>query len=114
MKKLIALLLFALFTIFVWPTRYKHYEAGESPYAAQIGSDASVRVDRITGEIETQNASGQWLSVGNARKAVAFERPAVDPNATRRPSLEDNERVVNQQRRSIESTQEAVNKQIQK
>jgi hypothetical protein len=108
MKKLLLLLLVGLFATFVWPTRYEQYAPGESPYAEQVGDDAPVRVNRLTGDITVQDASGAWRTVGNTRKALAFERPVVDPNATRRPSARHHQDVADQQRRSVEQTQQAV------
>ena len=108
MKKLFFLILLGLFAYFVWPTRYTHYAPGEGSYAAQVAPDAPTRVDRFTGEVTGQGPSGAWLPLGNVNIAPAFEQPAVDPNATRRPSAQHNQQVVDQQRRSVGQTQEAV------
>ena len=108
MKKLFFLILVGLFAYFVWPTRYQHYAPGEGPYATQETPDAPPRVDRLTGDVTRQDASGAWRSIGNARRATAFEQPAVDPNATRRPSAQHHQDVADQQRRSVQQTQEAV------
>lgn len=108
MKKLLLLLLIGLFAYFVWPTRYEQYAPGESPYTERVDNDAPVRVDRLTGDITAQEPSGAWRTVGNTRKALAFERPVVDPNATRRPSARHHQEVADQQRRSIQQTQQAV------
>lgn len=113
MKKLLFLLLLGLFAYFVWPTRYAQYAPGEGPYAEQVGADAPTRVDRLTGDITVQDPSGTWRAAGNARKALAFERPVVDPNATRRPSALQHQEVADQQRRSVQQTEQAVQKATQ-
>lgn len=109
MKKLFFLILLGLFAFFVWPTRYTHYAPGEGAYAAQVAPDAPTRVDRFTGEVTGQDPSGAWLPLGNVNIAPPFEKPAVDPNAMQRPSARHNQQVRDQQRRSVEQTQEAVN-----
>lgn len=117
MKNFFALLvLLTLLAIFVWPTRYQYYEPGAraETVAEGLGSDSPIRVDRITGAIEAQGVDGEWHEIGNSRRAVAFERPAVDPGVTKRPSLEENERVVSQGQQSVDRTQAAVNQQTQK
>jgi hypothetical protein len=108
MKKLFVFLVLVLLAYFVWPTRYEQYGPDEGPYAAQAGPGHPTRVDRLTGEIEFQDASGEWIGVGNARKAVAFQRPVVDPSATRRPSARHTEQIADQHQRSLKQTQNAV------
>lgn len=108
MKKLFFLLLLGLFVYFVWPTRYAQYAPGEGPYAAQVAPETPTRVDRFTGDVTGQDPSGAWRPLGNVNIAPAFEQPAVDPNATRRPSIRHNQEVADQQRRSVGQTQEAV------
>jgi len=106
MKKLLVLILLGLAAYFVWPTRYAQYAPGEGPHAAEV--DTPTRVDRFTGEIEAQTASGAWQPIGHVRKATAFEQPAVDPNATRRPSAVHHQEVRDTQLHSVEQTQKAV------
>ena len=109
MKKLFFVILLGLFASFVWPTRYAQYAPGEGPYAAEVAPDTPTRVDRFTGEVTGQDASGDWVPLGNVNIAPAFEQPAADPNAMQRPSARHNQQVVDQQRRSVGQTQEAVN-----
>ena len=108
MKKLFFLILLGLFAYFVWPTRYQHYAPGESPHTTEAVSEAPTRVDRLTGDIAVQETSGAWRTVGNKRRALAFEQPAVDPNATRRPSALHRQEVADQHQRSVQQTQNAV------
>ncbi|HMB90573.1 MAG TPA: hypothetical protein VKP65_06985 [Rhodothermales bacterium] len=110
------LVLLTLFAIYVWPTRYQHFEPGDRIKVGieELDVYTPVRVDRITGAVETQGADGAWREAGSTQRAVAFERPAIDPAATNTPSLEENERVVSQGQHAIESTQDAVDKQIRK
>jgi len=67
MKKfLLFILVLGLFAVFVWPTQYKNFEAGEGPYAAQAGSFPT-RVDRTTGAVYVQATSGEWTPLKGAR-----------------------------------------------
>ncbi len=106
MKKLLFVILLGFVAYFVWPTRYALYIPGEGPYGAQV--DAPTRVDRLTGDGAMLTPSGAWQPIDNTRKATAFEQPAVDPNANRRPSALQHQEVRDQQQHSIESTQKAV------
>ena len=106
MKKLLFLILLGLVAYFVWPTRYALYASGEGPYATEI--NAPTRIDRLTGNAWVMTRSGTWQSIDKARNSGAFEQPAVDPNATRRPSALHNQQVRDQQLRSVERTQAAV------
>lgn len=106
MKKLLIVIVIGFVAYFIWPTRYAVYAPGEGPYGAQV--DAPTRVDRLTGEGAMLTQTGAWKPLGNTRKATAFEQPAVDPNATRRPSNVHNQQVRAQQQQSVQSTQQAV------
>ena len=108
MKKLLFLILLGLVAYFVWPTRYALYAPGEGPFAAEV--DAPTRIDRLSGNAWVMTRTGTWQPIETARNTNtgAFERPAVDPNATRRPSALHNQQVRDQQLRSVENTQAAV------
>ncbi len=106
MKKLLIVIVIGFVAYFIWPTRYAVYAPGEGPFGAQV--DGPTRVDRLTGEGAMLTRSGAWKPLGNTRKATAFEQPAIDPNANRRPSNLHNQQVRDQQHQSIESTQKAV------
>ena len=106
MKKLLLIIVIGFVAYFIWPARYAVYGPGEGPYANQV--EAPTRIDRITGDVAKLTPSGGWETIGNTRTATAFEQPAVDPNATRRPSARHNEEVADQHRRSLEGTQKAV------
>ena len=94
MKKLLFLILIGLVAYFVWPTRYALYAPGEGPFAAEV--DAPTRIDRLSGNAWVMTQSGAWQPLETARNTGAFERPAVDPNATRRPSALHNQQVRDQ------------------
>ncbi len=81
------LLLVALVLVgfFIWPTRYAHYTAGEGPDDPNVKAFDSTRVDRITGDIEVYELTGDWRKAGNVRKALAIQRPDVNPNAVHQP-----------------------------
>ena len=106
MKKLLFLILIGLAAYFVWPTRYALYAPGEGPFAAEV--DAPTRIDRLSGNAWVMTQAGAWQPIETARNTGAFERPAVDPHATRRPSAPHNQHVRDQQLRSVENTQAAV------
>ncbi len=111
MRNFFLLLIVAgLLAYFVWPTPYETYAAGEGPYAQQV-PNAATRVNRFTGDIEQQMSENNWKRIGNKRKALAFQAP-VDASSARTHSPQDahrqNQEVVDQQRGSIERTQEAV------
>ena len=106
MKKLLVLILLGLVAYFVWPTRYALYAPGEGPHAAEV--DAPTRIDRLTGDTWVMTPTGAWQPIEKARNTGAFERPAVDPNANRRPSEVHNQQVRDQQLHSVQSTQAAV------
>lgn len=106
MKKLLVVILIGFVAYFIWPTRYAIYAPGEGPFGAQV--DAPTRVDRLTGDGAMLTRTGAWQPLGNARKATAFEQPAIDPNANRRPSARRNQEVRDQQQQSVEGTQRAV------
>ena len=106
MKKLLLVILIGFVAYFIWPTRYALYASGEGPYAAEV--EAPTRMDRLTGAVSVLTRSGAWKPLGNARKATAFEQPAIDPNANRRPSALRNQEVRDTQQQSIEGTQKAV------
>ena len=106
MKKLLIVVMIGFAAYFIWPTRYAVYGPGEGPFGAQV--EAPTRVDRLTGAGFMLTRTGVWQPIGNARKATAFEQPAVDPNANRRSSNLHNQQVHDQQHQSIEGTQKAV------
>ena len=58
-KMLLLIILLAAIAVFVWPTRFKHYDAGEGPYAEWAGS-MKTRTDRITGAVFVISATGEW------------------------------------------------------
>lgn len=106
-KLLLVLVLVSLFAVFVWPTRYQQFEPGEGPYTIQA-PDAATRIDRITGDIALLDPSGQWTVIGNERKALAFQRPDVDPNAMHRQKGNPNQQAVDERRHAVQHTQQAV------
>ncbi len=105
MKKLLVVIILGFIAYFVWPARYAVYPAGQGPYATDV--ETPTRVDRLTGDVAMLTPHGGWQSIGNTRKATAFEQP-VDPNANQRPSMHHNEEVRDQHQRSLQGTQEAV------
>lgn len=108
MKKLFYLFLLAAILVLLSRFRYATYAPGEGPYAAQVAPNTATRVDRLTGDIDAQESSGTWRTIGNTRSALAFEQP-VDPSAAAAPpSARDNRRLRDQKRYSVETTQDAV------
>ncbi len=109
MKKLFLFIVaLGLFAYFVWPTRYVHYPPGDGPRTERVKPYDSTRVDRLTGDIEVFESSGEWHWAGNVRKALAFENPDVNPNAVHKPTRPYDQSKAQQQQQSIENTQKAV------
>jgi hypothetical protein len=108
-KKILSfIVLLALLAYFVWPTRYKHYPPGEGPYVLQMQWEGETREDRLTGDLERLETTGEWVLVGNTRKAMAFQRPDVNPNAIHRSAPRPDRKAVDDQQRAVEKTQKEV------
>ena len=107
-KYILFLVVVGLVAVYVWPTRYQQYGPGEIPYDVRVTPKQATRVDRLTGDIEALQASGEWRKVGNSRKALAFQTPDANPNAIHRPAQRNAGSAVDQQERSIQRTQKAV------
>jgi len=98
-KFLLFILTAVLVAVFVWPTRYKNYEVGEGPYAAQAGA-LPTRVDRTTGAVYVQATSGEWEPLKGARPELLrpdITGPRVETRVDTAPAQ--------QQGRSIEEMQ---------
>jgi hypothetical protein len=99
-KILIILLVLVGAAVFIWPTRYKNYDAGEGPYAAQAGSFPT-RVDRTTGAVYVRATSGDWKPLKGARPELLrpdITGPSVETRVDTAPAV--------QQGRSIEKMQD--------
>ena len=109
MKKFfLFLIVVGVVAVYVWPTRYQHYPAGENPHNVQVLATEATRVDRITGDIEAETAPGEWMKVGNSRKALAFQNPSANPNAVHKPERVYDNSTANQQQNAYEKTQKQM------
>lgn len=97
-----------ILAIYVWPTRYKNYAAGQGPHVSQVQAETPYRVDRLSADIEVLETTGLWRKVGNARKALAFQGPNVNPNVIHNTRPRNDQNVANQQQSSIEKTQKEI------
>lgn len=101
-KFFLFLLLIGLLGYFVWPTEYKEYAPGESPYAEQIGNVAS-REHRITGEVFVKQGVDKWKKV-NVRRPELLRPDITGPTSS--PRVDQN--AVQQQKNTINDMQSAA------
>ena len=108
MRLLFALAILVLVAVFVWPTRYQTFAPDEGPHAAEVPAGTATRVDRFTGALQAQQTDGAWVPIGQARTALPFAVPPVDPNARRGPSRAHDESIYDAQQQNAARTQQAV------
>lgn len=108
MRLLLALVVLVLVAVFVWPTRYQTFAPGDGPHAAEVPAGTATRVDRFSGALQAQQPDGAWVPSGQARTALPFAAPPVDPNARRGPSQAHNESIYDAQQQNAARTQQSV------
>jgi hypothetical protein len=110
MKTRLLLVIFVVsFAYFVWPTRYKHYAAGEGPYAPQVGEVAS-RVDRFTGDVYVKRGD-EWLKARVER--LGTNQPHVT-GIVGRTQPKEGASVLERERKTMDRIQEEAKKATEK
>lgn len=101
MKKLAFLAIILALAIWVWPTRYKYYDAGTGPHSEQVGHQQT-RVDRISGDVWAMQTTGEWVPVHIQRPELL--RPDVTGSTRRTQTNTGNATQQNQSVQDMQST----------
>jgi hypothetical protein len=107
MRKLFILLLLGLLAFYVWPTRYRSYDAGTGPYAER--TDYPTRVDRFSNEVWYERRSGEWIPL---EPEASFEPHR--PNPVTEPYTRVDQQEVHRQRNQAQATQDMVDRTVDK
>lgn len=114
MRKLFLLIvILALVAVFIWPTRYKEYPAGEGPYAEQAGP-LKTRMDRTTGAVYVFSTSGEWKALKGARPELLrpdITGPVVETRVDTAP-VQQQGRAIEQMQRQTDAMEQAARAKI--
>jgi hypothetical protein len=98
-KLLIFFVIAAGVAVFIWPTRWKVYDAGTGPYAEAAGP-APTRVDRLSGTIYAQTTSGEWKPLKGARPELLrpdITGPKVETRVDTGPAVQQGKSIERMQ-----------------